>query len=94
MVFPKGPMDILLSAAWFASFGLLVQWMDKSTCKGDTFNWNQISFHGFCGRYRSAEAFSFLSAIFWLLSALIGLWFIHREGRKRTVVAAPAAEEG
>ncbi|OCT44659.1 integral membrane protein [Cladophialophora carrionii] len=86
------PMDILLSFAWFASFGLLVEWLGDSTCNGDTFDWNQISFHGFCGRYRSAEAFSFLSAIFWLLSAIVGLWFIHRDGRKKTTVVAPAGE--
>jgi hypothetical protein len=66
--------------------------MDNSACQGNTFDWNQISFHGFCGRYRTAEAFSFLSAIFWLLSAIVGLWFTHREARKRRAVAAPPAD--
>lgn len=84
-------MDLLLSAAWFAAFGILVERADNLPCDGDTFSWNQISIHGFCGRYRATEAFSFLSAIFWILSAIVGLWFIHREGRK-TVRAAPAAE--
>ncbi|KIW97967.1 uncharacterized protein Z519_01551 [Cladophialophora bantiana CBS 173.52] len=83
------PMDIILSFAWFASFGLLVEWANGTSCDGDTFDWNQISFHGFCGRYRSAEAFSFLSAISWIFSALVGLWFVHRE-RRKTVAAAPA----
>ncbi|OAL40295.1 hypothetical protein AYO20_00031 [Fonsecaea nubica] len=85
------PMDIILSFAWFASFGLLVEWASGTGCDGDTFDWNQISFHGFCGRYRAAEAFSFLSAIFWILSALVGLWFVHRE-RRKTVAAAPVAQ--
>ncbi|KAJ9613145.1 hypothetical protein H2200_003086 [Cladophialophora chaetospira] len=90
--FAHWPVDIFLSFAWFAAFGLLVEWIGGSTCSGDTFSWSQIGIHSFCGRYRASEAFSFLSAIFWLLSALVGLWFIHREGRKRTTVVAPAGE--
>ncbi|KAH2004247.1 hypothetical protein KXV45_002047 [Aspergillus fumigatus] len=31
-----------------------------------------------CGRWKAAEAFSFLSAIVWLASALVGIWFTFR----------------
>jgi len=77
------PIDLFVSFAWFAVFGILVNWMnDTNVCTGDTFAWEQISFKGACGRWRAIEAFSFLSALFWILSALVGIWFIHRERRK------------
>lgn len=31
-----------------------------------------------CQRWKAAEAFSFLSAIVWLVSALVGIWFTFR----------------
>ncbi|EXJ92310.1 hypothetical protein A1O3_00860 [Capronia epimyces CBS 606.96] len=76
------PIDLILSFAWFAGFGLLVNYVNKTTCGGHTFDWAGITHGGFCGRWKSNEAFSFLSAIFWLVSALVGLWFIHRERSK------------
>ncbi|KEF52927.1 uncharacterized protein A1O9_10833 [Exophiala aquamarina CBS 119918] len=87
--FVHWPVDVFVSAAWFAGFGVLVQWRNSAqgACAGDTFAWDQISLRGTCGRWRATEAFSFLSAIFWLVSALVGVWFIHRERRK----AGPAA---
>ncbi|KAK5049059.1 hypothetical protein LTR84_005481 [Exophiala bonariae] len=67
--FVHWPVDVFISVAWFAAFGIL------------------ISFNGTCGRWRATEAFSFLSAIFWLVSALVGIWFIRRERRKAAPVA-------
>jgi len=84
------PVDLFLSFAWFAAFGLLVNYVDRTTCGGDAFDWGGITHGGFCGRWRANEAFSFLSAIVWMLSAIVGLWFIHRESRK----AVAASDRG
>lgn len=86
--FHHWPVDLLLAFAWFAAFGLLVNYVDRTICGGHTFDWGHLTRGGFCGRWRSNEAFSFLSAIVWILSALLGLWFIYRERRK----TAPAAD--
>ncbi|KIW99855.1 uncharacterized protein Z518_10783 [Rhinocladiella mackenziei CBS 650.93] len=78
------PVDLLLSFAWFASFGVLVDYIDGTDCDEDTFDWSGITEGGFCGRWKAAEAFSFLSAIVWILSAMVGIWFIRRDRRKAT----------
>ncbi|KAG9792317.1 hypothetical protein KCU88_g730, partial [Aureobasidium melanogenum] len=80
--FNHWPVDLLLSFAWFAAFALLVNYVDRTSCGGHTFNWGGITRGGVCNRWKANEAFSFLSAIFWMLSALLGLWYIHRESRK------------
>ncbi|KAF7718800.1 Uncharacterized protein PECH_005871 [Penicillium ucsense] len=76
------PLDILISFAWFAAFGILVDALHGMQC-GGIWYWH---FRGLnqCGRWKAAEAFSFLSAIVWLISALVGLWFTYR-ARDRTV---------
>ncbi|KIW46175.1 uncharacterized protein PV06_01862 [Exophiala oligosperma] len=77
------PVDLFLSFAWFAAFGVLVNYVDgRTNCGGDTFDWSGIRHGGYCGRWKADEAFSFLSAIVWICSAIVGLWFIHRERRK------------
>ncbi|KIV86671.1 hypothetical protein PV11_02268 [Exophiala sideris] len=82
------PIDLLLSLAWFAAFAILINWISNHTgCGGHSlgFSGTNTGYTGNlgCGRWRAAESFSFLSAIFWLISALLGLWFIHRERSKR-----------
>ncbi|KAL2436925.1 hypothetical protein ABEF95_015463 [Exophiala dermatitidis] len=86
------PVDLLLSFAWFAAFALLVNYVDRTSCGGHTFNWGGITRGGVCNRWKANEAFSFLSAIFWMLSALLGLWYIHRESRKVARGGAPHAD--
>ncbi|KAJ5709137.1 hypothetical protein N7493_010471 [Penicillium malachiteum] len=95
------PLDILISFAWFAAFGILVDAIKHLPC-GSIWSWH---FRGssVCGRWKAAEAFSFLSAIVWLVSALVGIWFTFRVrdsgagstrrrwGRSRGGAAAPAA---
>lgn len=51
-----------------------------SSC-GAIFHWDNVSPRGDeCGRFKAALAFSFLSAILWLASALIGIfWVRNRE---------------
>lgn len=78
-----GPTDVLLSFAWFASFGLLINFADDSSCRGDRFFWrDDFVFNDFCARFRTAEAFTFSSAIFWIVSAFAGLTFARRQSRK------------
>jgi len=89
------PVDLLLAFAWFAAFALLVNYVDNRTgCSGSTFHWGGITHGGFCGRWRASEAFSFLSALFWLASALVGLWFIRRERRKGATPTDGAGADG
>ncbi|OGE57087.1 hypothetical protein PENARI_c002G01391 [Penicillium arizonense] len=70
------PLDILISFAWFAAFGVLVDTLRHLPC-GSIWSWH---FRGqqMCGRWKAAEAFSFLSAIIWLVSGLVGIWFTFR----------------
>ena len=72
------PMDLVLSAAWFAAFGLLVNTLGHNGCSGGAFSWGGITHGGVCNRWRASEAFSFLSGIFWLISTLVGVWFVTR----------------
>lgn len=51
---------------------------------GPVFDWSNVSPRGDdCGRHKANIAFTFLSAIVWLASALIGLFWV----RRRTAVA-------
>ncbi|KXG49905.1 uncharacterized protein PGRI_058730 [Penicillium griseofulvum] len=76
------PMDIIISLAWFAAFGVLVDTLRQLDC-GSIWSWR---FRGdrICGRWKAAEAFSFLSAIVWLVSAIVGIWFTFRKRDNNT----------
>jgi len=79
------PADLLLSAAWFAAFGVLVNWIDKVNC-GGIFHWAGITIRGsYCGQWKAAEAFSFISAIFWFASFLLGVIVYHKLSRDPVV---------
>ncbi|KAF2264367.1 integral membrane protein [Lojkania enalia] len=72
------PIDLLFSAAWFAAFGVLVNWINRVNC-GGIFHWGGITRRGsYCGQWKAAEAFSFISAIFWLASFLLGVVVYHK----------------
>jgi len=75
--FINWPLEFLLSAAWFAAFGLLVNAIHKYGC-GSIWNWAHFDDDRTCDKFRAGEAFSFLSAILWLVSTLLGLWFVYR----------------
>jgi len=75
------PADIIISLGWFAAFGLLVNWLHRSNC-GSAFSWGGITHGSECNKWQAAEAFSFLSAIFWLVSAIVGIW-VHRSIDRR-----------
>ncbi|KAK4214749.1 CASP-like protein UU5 [Rhypophila decipiens] len=72
------PADFLMSIMWFVSFGLMVSWLNGSC--GYVFNWSGISLDGTatCSEWKANVAFAFLSAICWLVSALIGIWWVRR----------------
>lgn len=60
---------------------------------GGTFDWGNIAFRGDqCGKFKTDIAFSFLSAILWLLSATIGFaWVRRHESLARRAESAHAA---
>lgn len=80
--------DFLVAAGWFAAFGLLVRWFNGTGC-GSIWNWSGIQHGGYCNQWKAAQAFSFLSAIFWLASMLLGIMVYHR--LSRSVVATDNA---
>ncbi|KAI1816326.1 membrane-associating domain-containing protein [Poronia punctata] len=76
------PIDFLISVAWFVAFGLLVHLLN-GTC-GYVFDWNNISIYrgDQCSKWKAVIAFSFLSAICWLVSGIVGIiWVRDRQSR-------------
>ncbi|KAK0719502.1 membrane-associating domain-containing protein [Lasiosphaeris hirsuta] len=72
------PADFFISVMWFVSFGLLVDWLNGSC--GYAFDWSGISFDGTntCSEWKANVAFAFLSAICWLASAILGIYWVRR----------------
>jgi len=70
------PIDLFLFAAWIVSFALMVNFLGDSC--GSTFDWSNNFGSGQCQHFKADEAFAFLSAIFWLVSALVGIYYVHR----------------
>ncbi|KAI1389629.1 marvel domain-containing protein [Hypoxylon trugodes] len=80
--FVHWPVDIFISICWFVAFGLLVNFLDGAC--GYVFYWGNVSFRGDdqCGKWKAVIAFSFLSAICWLVSAIVGIvWVRDHEAR-------------
>ncbi|KAF2752190.1 integral membrane protein [Sporormia fimetaria CBS 119925] len=72
------PFDLLMAAAWFAAFGILVDYVDDHGC-GAWWSWKTRSFHDpWCSKWKAAESFAFISAISWFLSFVIGVYVFHR----------------
>ncbi|KAK4113690.1 hypothetical protein N656DRAFT_706560 [Canariomyces notabilis] len=72
------PADFIMSVCWFAAFGLLVDWLGQSC--GDVFDWRGLDFYGTatCAQWKATVAFTFLSAICWLASAILGIYWVRR----------------
>ncbi|KAI9729824.1 MAG: hypothetical protein M1834_006572 [Cirrosporium novae-zelandiae] len=83
------PMDFILTCAWFAAFGILVNKLHHLSC-GSIWYWHNITDKSDCGKWKAAEAFSFMSAIFWLASALLGVYVYHRLGRPVAADTVPS----
>ncbi|KAF3018180.1 hypothetical protein G7054_g2490 [Neopestalotiopsis clavispora] len=81
--FVHWPVDIFISILWFVAFGLIVNLLGGSC--GGTFNWDNIAIRGDdqCGKWKAVIAFSFLSAICWLVSAIIGIIWVRDHERKQ-----------
>ncbi|KAH3950198.1 hypothetical protein HBH98_021440 [Parastagonospora nodorum] len=66
--------DLLLAAAWFAVFGILQGWFSGwLRCGGgwaDMWRWGPGNK---CGMWDAAQAFSFLAAVAWFVSFILGL---------------------
>jgi len=81
------PVDVLLSVGWFVAFGLLVKFIGPLQC-GSIWNWSNLTEKSQCEKWKADIAFIFLSAIFWLVSALVGIWFVYRHKHTRSSDAA------
>lgn len=86
--FVHWPFDIFMSINWFVAFGLLVDQIGDSC--GYVFNWSNVAPRGdLCGKMKANMAFSFLAAIVFLASALVGILWVRR--RERKIARADAA---
>ncbi|KAF4982898.1 hypothetical protein FZEAL_1594 [Fusarium zealandicum] len=86
------PLDIFMSINWWIVFALLVDRLGNSC--GHIFNWENVHpVHGDeCGKNKAVIAFSFLSALMWLVSALVGFFWVRR--REHQAARADAAHAG
>jgi len=84
------PLDLIMSLAYFAAFGALVNQVHKMNC-GGAFEWNGILHGGTCNKWKAVEAFTFLAAIFWLASTLLSIYVFHRVRGRDTVTATDGA---
>jgi hypothetical protein len=67
-------IDLIFSGAWFAVFGLLQDYSDDGLKCGSTWAWGNIDLtDNYCGQWNAAQAFAFLTAIFWFASFLVGI---------------------
>jgi hypothetical protein len=63
------PVDFLLFAGFMVAFGLLANYIGPDC--GSIWNWGGITGHGSCSKFKADIAFTFLAAIFFLVSALL-----------------------
>ncbi len=81
------PVDFFISIMWFVAFGLLVNYINGGC--GYIFDWAGITLNGnnTCPEWKADIAFCFLSALMWLVSALLGVYWVHRHNRSSTTAA-------
>jgi hypothetical protein len=69
------PLDLLIAAGWFASFGALMQWISQEnlTCDGvfGLWFWDGNTHDYYCGEYKVLEGFALISGALWLMSAFV-----------------------
>ncbi|KAK0638908.1 membrane-associating domain-containing protein [Cercophora newfieldiana] len=75
------PTDFIISVMWFVAFGLMVDWLNGAC--GNVFNWDGITINdnNTCSQWKANVAFAFLSAIVWLVSAILGIYWVRRHTR-------------
>jgi lysylphosphatidylglycerol synthetase-like protein (DUF2156 family) len=59
--------DFIMMVLWFVAFGLLLDWFGDPDCNNDKS----------CKRWKTIEAFSFISAILWGGSMILALILVH-----------------
>jgi hypothetical protein len=66
---------------WWVVFALLVNWLNGGC--GYIFDWTDVGFRGAnsCPAWKADVAFAFLSALCWLVSAIVGVYWTHRHRR-------------
>jgi len=74
------PVDFLLFVGLIVAFGLLANY-NGPAC-GSIWNWHGITHGGGCNQFKADLAFLFLAAIFFLASALLGLYVVHKHRRR------------
>jgi hypothetical protein len=79
------PIDFLLFAGFMVAFGLLANYIGPNC--GSIWNWNAITKGGSCDQFKADIAFSFLASIFFLASAILGIWVVHKRRRSNRTVA-------
>jgi len=77
------PADFILFALFMVAFGLLANFIGPMNC-GSIWHWNGITGKSTCSKFKADIAFCFLASIFFLASALLGLWVVHRHRRTAT----------
>ncbi|KKA29623.1 hypothetical protein TD95_000701 [Thielaviopsis punctulata] len=87
--FVKWPVDVALAICWFISFGLLVNRISRNC--GYVLNWYYAPFRNTCSRFRANTSFAFLSAIAWLATAALAVFWVHRSRRENHNHRGPVA---
>ena len=64
------PLEICLLFAWLVTLGLLVNYIGPLNC-GSIWDWGQITTGSTCSQWKAAIAFSLLSAVCWLFTAIM-----------------------
>lgn len=78
--FVHWPMDFLLFAGLMVAFGLLANYIGPNC--GSIWNWHGITHGGSCDKFKADLAFLFLASIFFLVSALLGIYVMHKYRQK------------
>jgi len=81
--FVHWPVDFLLFAMFMIAFGLLANFIGPMNC-GSIWNWHGITGKQTCSKFKADLAFCFLASIFFLASALLGLYVVHKHRRATT----------
>jgi len=79
------PIDLFLFATWMIAFGLLVNFIGPMHC-GSVWNWNGITGKGQCSKFKADIAFCFLASVFFLASAVLGIYVVHRRRTRNVAV--------
>ncbi|QKX55391.1 uncharacterized protein TRUGW13939_02484 [Talaromyces rugulosus] len=77
------PVDIIISLAWFAGFGNLINDLDGILC-GQINSIGSVSgTNAICSQWKAGESFAFISAMVWLVTGFWGLFYVWRADQQR-----------